>query len=114
MIKINNTVIPTPSTYTVSINDISKAERNAKGEMVIERIAIKRKLELSWNYLTQSQLAGLLEKVSAVFFTIEYPDPQDGTLKTGTFYCGDRSSGAIDYSNGLVRWKDIKFNLIEK
>lgn len=114
MIKINTVQIISPTSYMASINDISKAERNANGEMVIERVATKRKLELAWNYLTQVQLSTLLGMVSGVFFTVEYPDPQDGALKTGTFYAGDRSAGAIDYQNGVVRWKDIKFNLIEK
>lgn len=114
MIKINGVTIPTPSTYQVGIQDLSKAERNANGTMIIERIATKRKLEMSWSYLSQSDLSVLLQAVSGVFFTVQYPDPQDGTLKTGEFYSGDRSAGAIDYKNGVMRWKDIKFNLIEQ
>ncbi len=114
MIKINSVAIPTPSAFQVGIQDISKAERNANGLMIIERIATKRKLELSWSYLSQSSLASLLQAVSGVFFTVEYPDPQDGALRTGTFYAGDRNAGAIDYINGVMRYKDIKFNLVER
>lgn len=114
MIKINSVTIPTPSDYTVGIMDISKAERNATGEMIIERIATKRKLDLSWKYISQDDLSDLLNKITAVFFTVEYPDPQTGVLKTGTFYVGDRSAAAIDYRSGVMRWKDIKFNFIEK
>jgi len=114
MIKVNNAAIATPSSYSVSINDLSKADRNANGLMIIERIATKRKLEMSWDYLSQSQLATLLAAISDVFFTVEYPDPQDGAMKTGTFYVGDRNAGAIDYRNNTMRWKDIKFNFIER
>jgi hypothetical protein len=114
MIKVNGVELPTPSDYLVSIMDISKAERNAAGTMVIERIATKRKLELAWKYLTKEQLQQVLNAVSSVFFTVEYPDPKDNAQRTGTFYCGDRTVGALDYRNGNIRWKDIKFNLIER
>lgn len=114
MVKINGVELPTPSDYLVSIQDLSKAERNANGTMIIERIATKRKLELSWKYLSKEQLSSLFNLVSPVFFTVTYIDPQTGGLKTGTFYCGDRSAGALDYINGKIRYKDIKFNLIER
>lgn len=114
MIKVNGVVISTPSNYSASIQDISKAERNAKGLMIIERIATKRKLEVSWTYLSQSGLSTLLSAITNVFFTVEYPDPQTGSLNTGTFYVGDRTAGSIDYQNGVMRWKDIKFNFVER
>jgi hypothetical protein len=114
MIKINGVLMPSPSEYNVGIMDISKAERNARGDMIIERIATKRKLELVWKHLTRQELNRVLSLVAPVFFQVEYPDPQDNATKTGTFYCGDRTVGAIDYYNGQVRWKDIKFNLIER
>lgn len=114
MIKINTTTIATPSTFSVSINDISKAERNANGKILIERIATKRKLEIGYSYLSQAGLASLLSAISSVFFTVEYPDPQTGALRSGTFYVGDRTAGAIDYQNNTMRWKDIKFNFIEQ
>lgn len=112
--KINGVELPAPSTYTVSIQDISKAERNANGTMIIERIATKRKIELTWKYLSGANLSGLLNLVSPVFFSVQYIDPEDGGLKNGTFYSGDRSSSGITYKNGVMHWKDIKFNLIER
>ncbi len=114
MIKIDSAQIPTPSTYQIGIQDLSKAERNARGTMIVERIATKRKLELSWKYLDRGQLQQLLAAVSPVFFTVEYPDPQTNAVNTGTFYAGDRTTGAMDYQGGLVRWVDVKFNLVER
>ena len=64
MIKINNVTIPTPSEYNVGIQDLSKAERNARGTMIIERIATKRKLEMNWKYLTKLELQQLLNKTA--------------------------------------------------
>lgn len=114
IIQINGADIPAPSSLTVGIMDISKAERNARGTMIIERIATKRKLELSWNLLSKEELANLLSKVSPVFFDVTYTDPETGQLRIGTFYCGDRSVGMLDYNQGNIRWKDIKFSLIER
>lgn len=114
MLKIDGVVIPTPSDYQVGIMDLSKAERNALGTMIIERVATKRKLELSWKYLSKEELSSLFNRVSAVLFQVEYVDPQDNVLKIGTFYAGDRKAGAIDYQDGIIRYKDISVNLIER
>lgn len=114
MIKIDGITIPTPSTYQIGIMDLSKAERNAKGDIVIDRIATKRKIELTWRHLKKEELSTLLTRVSPVFFQVEYLDPQTDDVKTGTFYCGDRIAQSIDYIDGKMRYKDIKFNLIER
>lgn len=114
MIKIDGKEIPTPSDYLPSIMDISKAERNARGDMIIERITTKRKIELSWRYLSKEDLSKLFTAVSPVFFQVEYIDPQTNSVKTGTFYAGDRNAGALDFIGGNIRYKDIKFSVIEK
>lgn len=114
MIKIDGVTIPNPSTYQIGIMDLSKAERVASGDIVIERIATKRKIELTWRYLENQKLSTLLKRVSPVFFDVEYLDPESNEIKKGTFYCGDRGAQSIDYRNGKMRYKDIKFNLIER
>jgi hypothetical protein len=114
LISIDGVSIPTPSELNVSIQDLSKAERMASGLMVIERIATKRKLEMSWNYLSKGNLSTILTAVSPVFFEVEYIDPESNETSTGTFYAGDRKAGALDYKNGVIRYKDISFNIIER
>lgn len=114
MIKINGVTIKTPSSWTFNIMDISKADRNSNGTIIIERIATKRKGELSYNYLTKSELATLLQQISSVFFSVEYPDAQTGEARTGTFYTGDRKAGMIMYKNGNPIYKDISFSIIEQ
>lgn len=115
MITINGTAISTPSQFSVSIEDVSKADRNANATIIIERIATKRKLELSYNYLSNSALSTLLSAISTdVFFTVVYPDPWTGANRSGTFYVGSRSAGSMDYIDSTIRWKDIKFNFIEQ
>lgn len=114
MIRIDGSEIPTPSGYQVSVMDISKTERNARGQMIIERVAIKRKLDLSWAYLVGGELQQLLCLVGPVFFTVEYPDPEGGAARTGTFYVDDRSVAAMDYLDGQTRWKDVGLSLVER
>lgn len=114
MIKVNGVVLPTPSEYQVGIMDITRAERNAAGDMVKDIIATKRKIELRWNYLSREDTSKVLRLVSSNFFTVEYIDPQEGDWRTGVFYCGDRTVGALDYRNGRIRYKDLRFSLIER
>ncbi len=114
MIKIDNISIPAPTDYTIGIMDISKAERNAAGKMLIERIATKRKIELVWAFLFKEELSQLYKSVAPVFFEVEYIDPEDNKKKTGTFYAGDRKAGGLDYIDGNIRYRDISVNLIER
>lgn len=114
LIEIDGVALPTPTDFIVGIQDLSKSERNANGTMIMERIATKRKIDLSWSYLTRDELSQLLELVSGVFFSVTYMDPQINAMTTGTFYCGDRNIGMLDFRNGVPRYKDVKFPLIER
>lgn len=113
LVTINGVAIATPSSYDWNIMDISNAERNAKGNIIIERINTKRKLELGWSYLTASQMSTLLQAVSNVTFSVTFVDAQTNSTMTKTMYVGDRKTGMIDFQNGVPRYKDVKFNLIE-
>ncbi|ALC92058.1 hypothetical protein AM500_21360 [Bacillus sp. FJAT-18017] len=114
LISISGVALPTPSEYDVGIIDLSKAERNAKGTMIIERIATKRKLEVGWAFLTGAEYSRILNLVDPVFFSVTYFDPKANGMKTGTFYSGDRQAPMLIFKNGQAEWKDIKFSLIEK
>lgn len=113
-IIIRGTEILSPSEFQVSYNDISKAERNANGYMIIERISTKRKLFFTYSYIPADEAAFILQLIEPTFYDVSYLDPQDGVMKTGNFYCGDRQLGMIDYRNGVARYKDFTFNLIER
>lgn len=108
-----NGVASSPSDLQVGIMDLNRAERNANGNMTIERINTKRKLELTFQYMDRTTLATLLNAVAGVSFSVTYPDPRTNALETKTFYCGDRSIGLLDYLNNVPRYRDVRFNLIE-
>lgn len=114
MISINGVQIATPKTYEATVTDLDgESNRNANGELIRDRIAVKRKLNLEWGPLTQAEIQTLLSAVSSVFFTVTFPDPQSGMI-TKTMYVGDRTAPAYSFINGEVKWQGLKMNFIEK
>ena len=114
MLKINGVVIATPKSFEVTISDLDgESNRNASGQMIRDRIAIKRKINLEWPPLNQSEMSTLLSAVSSVFFTVEFPDPQLGIV-TKTMYVGDRTMPAYQYKDGEAKWSGLKMNFIER
>lgn len=112
--KINGVSITTPKVYEVTINDLDgESNRNAGGQLMRDRIAVKRKITLEWPPLTQSQISTILNAVSNVFFSCEFIDPQNGRI-TKTMYVGDRSAPAYQVINGQVKWSGLKMNFVEK
>lgn len=114
LISIGGVDLPTPSDYGVGVQDISKAERNAQGNMIIERITTKRTVEISYSYLSAGDLSTILQAVSPTFFNLTYLDPVTNSNRTASFYCGDRSMGMISFISDVPRYKDLKFTLIER
>lgn len=116
MLKVNGVAIATPSVCQVDIADIDGegANRNANGEMLRDRVAVKRKLNLEWGALEDSQISTLLKAVSSIFFTVEFPDPMEGKRLTKTFYVGDRNAPMYSCSKGKNLWSGLKMNFIEK
>ena len=106
--------IATPKIYEATVSDLDgESNRNAAGQLIRDRIAVKRKLNLEWGPLSQSEIAPILNAVSGVFFTVTFPDPQLGVI-TKTMYVGDRTAPAYQYINEEVKWSGLKLNLIEK
>lgn len=114
MISINGVAIATPKVYEATVTDLDgETNRNANGGLIRDRIAVKRKINLEWGPLTQSEIQTLLSVVSSVFFTVTFPDPMSGVV-TKTMYVGDRTAPAYQYVNGEVKWQGLKMNFIEK
>lgn len=116
MLKINGVPIKTPSVFQPDIYDIDgESARNALGDMLRDRVAVKRKLICEWGPLTMAEISTLLQAVQSVFFSVTYPDPMTGsTTETKTFYVGDRTSPLLLIKDGHYLWKGLKMNLIEK
>src|SRR5437763_1310277 len=113
-ITVNGVNLPTPSDYQIGVQDLSNAQRNAQGTMIIERIATKKTLTLSYAFLNATDLSTILQAVAPTFYNVTYIDPVTNSNVTSSFYCGDRSLGMVDYQNGVPRYQNLKFELIER
>ena len=116
MLSINGVAIATPKTFEVTISDLDgESNRNTNGDLIRDRIAVKRKMDCEWPPLAQPEISTLLNAVSDVFFEVTYPDPMDGVI-TKTMYVGDRSAPAYSYNGSTkqVEWSGLKMNFIER
>jgi len=115
--KINGITIKTPSSCTWGLQDLSSEDsgRTLDGIMHKDVIAQKRKLDCSWNGLSQSEAATLLQAVNAsVFMSVTYDDPLTGAELTRTFYVGDKSAPVQIWTLNNKRFSSVSFNFIEK
>lgn len=111
---INGVAVKPPKSFQVGIQDIDgETGRNANGDMVRDRITVKRKLDCEWGMLTQGEMSQILNAVSPEFFTVSYPDPMLGQT-TKTFYVGDRTAPSYSFTEQFKPWSSAKFNLIER
>ena len=113
---VNQTAVPSPSEMTVEIFDVSGGvERSAGGSALIDRVAVKRRLELTWAHLSGVELRGLLSAVGAApFFEATYPDPQTGAARTMTCYAEERAAAVQRVTNGVPVWQGLKMRWIER
>lgn len=115
LLTVAGVAFPAPNEMTVEIDDILKADRNTAGTMIAERITTKRKLNVSYSYLSAAQTALVLSTIqNSLFFSVTYTDPLTNASSTRTFYAGDRTCGVMDFFGGIPRYKDVKFNFIER
>lgn len=105
--------MPTPTEMTVNVMDLSKADRNANGTMLLERIATKQKLQCKWSALYDIDLSKILSAISPTTYYVTYIDPVTNSSTTKNMYCGDRSAGYITYQNNRALYKDFSVDFIE-
>lgn len=111
--KINNVDILTPSKMTVIVSDIDgESGRNAKGELVRDRLTTKQRLDLEWQGLTTDQISSILSKITDSFFTVSYMNPLTGTVDTKTMYVGDRTAPVYNETLGI--WEELSLAFIER
>jgi len=117
-IKINGIEIHVyPTTFNVTVADLDNGEtsgRTADGRMYRDRIAVKRKLEMSFGMLKWEELSAILQLVKDEFFEVYYPDTESGQYETRTFYCGDRTAGIAVLQDNVYYWNGLKLTLVER
>jgi hypothetical protein len=113
LLTIGGRVMPTPSEFTANLMDISKAERNASGDMVIERITTKKKLQVKYTRISATDLSTILNAISPTQYPVTYLDPLSNNFVTAQFYCGDRSAVLTSFIDNVAVYKDFSFDLIQ-
>lgn len=110
--------LPDPKRGGLSISiqdlDASTTGRNQKGQLFRDRVAVKRKISYSAPPLSKAEMSSLLQAITDQFFTLEYPDPQTGTRKSITVYCGDRTAPMYSCIDGVYKWEGLTVDFIER
>lgn len=81
--------VPSMDGYECIPNEISKAGRNARGNLYKTRINVKRSIVVSWSALSHKDYVNLITLTSPDFFYVRYWDMQEQTHKEGKFYRGN-------------------------
>lgn len=118
MIQINGVAIAAaPSTFQVTVLDLDDGEasvRTADGTMNRDRIAVKRKIDMTWGPTNSSQTSQILQAIQNEFFECTYPDPMTGRMETKTFYVGDRVAPFAVSRGNEIYWMGLKLTLTER
>ena len=109
-------LLPDPAQLSWSIQDVDAdgTGRNQNGDLFRDRVAVKRKLTLSWPPLAASDMSTLLSAVTDTFFTVSYPDALTGETRSMTAYVGDRTAPMYSLINGVYLWNSLSMNFIER
>jgi hypothetical protein len=115
VLMIGGAAMPAPSELSVSVADIGDdAGRNILGARVVDRVAVKRTVEIDWAYLTSAQLSVLMAAVEPVFFTARYPDPVDGGVREATFRAAEKHARVFRADGAAPAWAEVAMKWEEK
>jgi len=120
LLVVDGVNIKAPSAMTWSIQDISSpdAGRTLDGIMHKERLAFggqKRKLKLEWNLVKFGEESRtILQAFTPEYISVAFPDPQEGTVITRTFYTGDKELQFKTWWSGKQLLTNLSFSIIEQ
>jgi len=114
MLKIAGITVKAPTELKVGRFNLSKSRRTASGKMVMDIIATKRRVDVVWKMLPDSELQKIINAITAnkPFFSLEYPDA--GEQKTMTCYVGDIVTSLYHTIGGVRYWSDVSIPFIEQ
>ena len=113
------TSLPDPSSIAYSVYDLDaggKTGRGLDGGMNRDRVAVKEKINMTFNAMFRADFEKAISLIKNAFFYVNFYSPYYGEWRIAEMYVGDRS---FDYygmmkkdNNDLV--KSVKFNFIER
>lgn len=91
------------------------AGRDMTADIRRNRVATKRRLDVTCTPLKLSDASKVLTAIMPEFVSVKYTDPQIGDVVTRTMYSNNNpASYCISRSDGTELWSGITFPLIEK
>lgn len=114
MLKIAGVLVKAPTDLKIGRFDLTKSGRTASGKMVMELIATKKRVDITWKMLPDNELQKIIDTITAnkPFFSLEYPDA--GGTKTMTCYSGDIVTSLWHTKNGVRYWEEVSIPFIEQ
>lgn len=117
MLKVGTTVLPAPQKVGYSENKIwsQNTGRLDNGQFVGDLVAIKRKYELVFPPLTETQLATVRTAFSQQFSEVTITDMAGVTdAVLSSCYFGDVSFEAYSWNNGIKYATNTSVSIIER
>jgi len=114
VLKIAGVSVKAPTDLKIGRFDLTKSGRTASGKMVMELIATKKRVDITWKMLPDNELQKIIDTITAnkPFFSLEYPDA--GGTKTMTCYAGDVVTSLWHTKNGIRYWEEVSIPFIEQ
>jgi hypothetical protein len=114
MLKIAGVSVKAPTDLKIGRFDLTKSSRTASGKMVMELIATKKRVDITWKMLPDDELQKIIDTITAnkPFFSLEYPDA--GGTQTMTCYAGDIITSLWHTKNGVRYWEEVSIPFIEQ
>jgi len=114
MLKIAGVSVKAPTDLKIGRFDLTKSGRTASGKMVMELIATKKRVDITWKMLPDSDLKKIIDTITdnKPFFSLEYPDA--GGTQTMMCYTGDITTSLWHTINGVRYWDEVSIPLIEQ
>lgn len=114
--KINGKAIKSPTEISISYEELDKAERTVDGTMVVDVIGTKRRVDVSWEYLSKEDMTVLANAVNSGIFTgVSFHDNTTGNIISITAR-GESLAYMPQYnwSKGKLIWKTVSVIFREK
>lgn len=89
VLKVNGTVIPSPTSFQPAHYKITKSTRLSNGSMSMELIAKKKKFVLKYDVITAAELNSILNLADTNFMFFAFEHNDRGFVETHVCYCGD-------------------------
>jgi len=116
MIYIDGVEMPSPAEFSVEFEDVGDmGRRNALGQRLVDRVAVKRIITVSWPRLDREKAALIMAAACGnVFFEAGYHDPETGEMRTGTFRVVSRSAVMHRAEEGGAVWAQLDMKWEER